>query len=292
MTLDDFFIGGKQAWEKEQQRKIDEAKAQEEEERRKRIEKLKSRRKEAVKPEPAATAPPPAIIPAGTFQIESLPDRYRIHDVPYRGSLYVVDWGKELLDKGNKHNQWEWIASTQSTEWKIPDLQLYHATLSTLYHHREHAVQEQKKLVDEMKNLFKTDFDPAQPFMMTSTRINYAAHWLDEVTHNVGYPSAQQHLLTLVGPDALINASSGLEEQMGVLLGSRDLAEIEKVYEWIRGGKPYLRRFYAAPERDTEKMAVLGCVKNIFSISCENSTYHRRLSRGVVVSHEIYEGAS
>ncbi len=285
MTLDDFFVDGKKAWDKELQRQEEEKRQKEEAERRKRIEKLKSRRKEAVKTEPAVTAPPPAIIPAGNFKIEILPDRYRIHEVPYRGSLYVVDWGKDLLDKGNEHTQEEWIALTQSTEWKIPDLQLYHATLSTLYRQREHAVQEQKKLVEELQQFFKTDFDfNSTYFMKTMTTSTRMEEDLDTLTHNWGYPSAQRHSLAL-------NKGKGFEGDMETLLGSRDLTEIDKVYEWI-SGKKHLWGINVVLDPAAKYEKVVDDNTKGFMICYSSFDVRKRKSRGVVVVREIFGGAS
>jgi hypothetical protein len=265
-------------------------KSKEEEERRRKIEALQARRagrKEPTATPPAAPVVPPAIVPAGHFQIESLADRYRIHDVPYQSGLYVVDWSKELLENGAVKTQQDWITATQSTEWKIPSLSLYHATLGSLYRHKDHAITEQKKLVKEMQELFKKDFDGSY-YMSTSTRIKYAASGLDQVTHDFGSPSAREHSLALVGSHAYVNSASGLEAQMEVLLGSRDLGEIENVYEWVSGRKPFLWRLAQAPAQDEERAAVLGCSGNGFDIYCY-SVGNSRPSRGVVASSSARE---
>ena len=287
MTLDDFFKGSKEAWEKAQRQIADEAKAREEEERRQKIEVLKAGRaggkKTTIIP-PAAPAVPSIVIPTGNFQIESLADRYRLHNVQYNNGVYVVDWSKELLENGATKKQQEWIAATQSTEWKIPDMQLYHATFATLYRHKDHAAKEQQKLVKELQQVFKTDFAPDKSYMTTSTRIQYAASRLDKVTHNFGYPFAQEHSLVLVGRDACVAPSSGLEAQMEVLLGSRDLAEIKTVYKWISGKNPYLWRLEQAPAQDEEQAVVLGCYSYRFNIYCDGGSDISWPSRGVVAS--------
>src|SRR3989344_1031013 len=287
MTLDDFFKGSKEAWEKAQRQIADEAKAREEEERRQKIEVLKAGRaggkKTTIIP-PAAPAVPSIVIPTGNFQIESLADRYRLHNVQYNNGVYVVDWSKELLENGATKKQQEWIAATQSTEWKIPNMRLYHATLATLYRHKDHAAKEQQKLVKELQQVFKTDFFSDKPNMTTSTRIQYAASRLDKVTHNFGYPFAQEHSLVLVGRDACVAPSSGLEAQMEVLLGSRDLAEIKTVYKWISGKNPYLWPLRQAPAQDEERAAVLGCGNGRFVIGCSYAFIDYGPSLGVVAS--------
>ncbi len=296
MSLDKFFVKDPaEAWAEELQRRAEEAKAKEEAERQQRIAELQARRGKKGK-EPAAAATPPAavlpILPAGNFKIESLADRYRIHQVQYQNGLYVVDLRKELLDEGKSHTQQEWINLTQNTEWKLADMQLYHATLAALYRQREHPVQAQKDIVAELHRLFKADFDPAKPYMSTSTRIKYAASGKDEVTHEWGYASARKKAVALVGPDTLINPSSGLEEQMDVLLGSRDLAEIENVYEWISGKKPYLLRFNQSPARDEERAAVLGSDVSRFSIVCIDDLDNGRPALGWSSSREEISGGS
>ena len=287
MTLDDFFKCSKEVWERELKRKADEAKAREEEERRQRIEVLKAGRAGGKKPTiipPAASVVSPVVVPAGNFQIESLADRYRLHHVPYNNDLYVVDWSKELLENGATKTQRDWIAATQSTEWKIPNLQLYHATLATLYRHKDHAAKEQQKLVKELQQVFKTDFAPDKPYMTTSTRIQYAASGFDNVTHYFGYPFAQKHSLALVGQNGYVDSSSGMEAQMEVLLGSCDVAEIKKVYKWVSGKKPYLWRLEQAPAQDEEQAVVLGCYSYRFNIYCDGGFDISWPSRGVVAS--------
>ena len=242
--------------------------------------------------EPAPPLPPPPVPPSpppltsfADFHIENLSDRYRMHQVQYHNSIYVVDWSKELLERGKSKTQQEWMTATQGSEWKVPNLQLYHATLRTLYQHREHPVKEQNKMVEVLRQMFKTDFEPAKPYMMTSTRIKYTARADDIVTHDVGYATARKLTVSLVGLNAWINASSGLEKQMDALLGSRDLAEIETVYEWINGKKPYFYMFNQRPKQDKERAAVLGCDDDRFNISdYDVVVIGDGPSRGVVVS--------
>ena len=238
-------------------------------------------------PPPASPPPvppgPPPLASFADFHIENLSDRYRMHQVQYHNGVYVVDWSKELLDQGKSKTQEDWITATQSSEWKVPSLQLYHATLRILYQHREHPVKDQKKMVEDMQKMFKTDFEPAKPDMRTSTRIKYAARGEDIVTHDSGYATAREMRVSLVGPNGWINASSGLEEQMDALLGSRDVAEIETVYEWISGKKPYLDRVNQKPVCDKERAAVLGCNGSRFNIN-DYIIYSVGPSRGVVAS--------
>ena len=271
MSLDKFFlVSPAEAWKKMQQEEEEKRRRTEEEERQRRIEELKARgekRTASPLPPPPASPSPPPLASSTDFHIENLPDRYRMHQVQYNNGVYVVDWSKELLDQGVSNVQQEWIEATQSTKWKIPNLQLYHATLRALYQHREHPVKEQKEVVEELRQVFKADFTPAKPYMMTSTRIKYTTDDKDIVTHDVGYVTARKLTVSLVGPNGLINASSGLEKQMDALLGSRDVAEIETVYEWMNDKKPYLYRFTQKPARDEERAAVLGCDVDGFGIN-------------------------
>ena len=99
----------------------------------------------------------------GGFHIESLPDRYRLHNVTYRNGLYQVDWSKELLDGGSSHTQEEWVELLSGNEFCMPPAPLYHATITTLYKNQD------QEFVDEIKEMFAKDFEDY--YMMTGSRI-------------------------------------------------------------------------------------------------------------------------
>ena len=279
-----------EVFEQEEARLKAERDAAEAKRRRQELEQKRAERKPRLAPANHPLPVPPSLPPltfSADFQIENLPDRYRLHHVQYNNSVYVVDWKKELLEQGAQKTQQDWITATKKSEWKIPNLQLYHATFRTLYQQREHPMKKQNKMVEVLRQMFKTDFEPAEPYMMTSTRIKYAADGQDMVTHDVGSAAARvlnvSLVVSLAGPIGWINASSGFEEQMDALLGSRDLAEIETVYNWISGKKPYLYRLNQQPARVEELAAVLRCgtsfnINGYNLINCEGS------SRGVVAS--------
>ena len=81
-------------------------------------------------------------IPTNTSVVNA-GDFWRIEGVPYRSGIYTVDLLKELLDAGNARTQDEWVAyskeSMKNKGFYVPDFQLFHSVLSTLYTNRNNA---------------------------------------------------------------------------------------------------------------------------------------------------------
>lgn len=291
MSLDDFFRVN-EVEERLRQEAEEEARRKAEEERRAKAEEIRKRRAARsgaaaapVPPAPLSPAPTPLVPPvaaAGTV-IEELPDRYRLHNLQYRNGLYTVDWGKELLENGANKTQDKWIAATQAGDWKLADQPLYFASLRHLYQNQNHAEQRQKQLVEQVRAVFKADFDPQKPYMMTSSKIKYTARGDDLVTHRFGYPDQQKIQAAMVGSDGHITARSGMSTALEALLGTGDGAEVETVGEWVTGMKAYLWRFNQKPKQDEERAVVLGCIVSRFDIVASDVLVNLRPARGVVV---------
>ena len=196
------------------------------------------------------------------FSITEDNEVYTISGIKYEGQIVTINLDKELLDNGESHTQDEWIKLTD----KLPDITIYHATLSALFANKKgpHA-----ELVKKVKKMFKKDFD-GQDYMMTSTRMKYKPKSKDEIIHNYGSQQPRIAKIDFTGPDAWIDDKSGLEKQIEAILGTNDLKEIQKVYSWF-GDKPYLWRLNAKPEQTIQGAVVLGrsVVNDGFVIGCD-----------------------
>ena len=209
------------------------------------------------------------------FSIQEDNEFYTIKGIKYEGQIVTINWDKELLDNGESHTQDEWITLTD----KLPDIAVYHATLSALLAHKKGPCAE---LVQKVKKMFKKDFDD-KDYIMTSTRMKYKPKSKDEIIHNYGSQQPRIAKIDFTGPEAWIDDKSGLEKQMEALLGTSDLKEIEKVYSWF-GDKPYLWRLNAKPEQTTQGAVVLGRYigSNGFYIFCNDYIFIRP-ARGAVI---------
>jgi len=103
------------------------------------------------------------------MRIEELSDRYRFHNVSYRGESHIVDWSKTLLNDGAKHKQEEWIELTKDKEWTLADAPLYFATFKGLCALRDTDDKSQQNLVSILKKMFRDDF--VSGWTMTSSHL-------------------------------------------------------------------------------------------------------------------------
>ncbi|MBI4017053.1 MAG: hypothetical protein HY363_05165 [Candidatus Aenigmarchaeota archaeon] len=188
------------------------------------------------------------------FVIKELKDRYVLQNVPYQGALRTVSWSRRLLDKGSEHTQDEWNVVLQGSEWKLPDATLYHATLAALYQHKDGLENE---LVEKIRLFFCKHFE--KHYLMTGSRVMYKRRGNDTVKHHL---SGDEKQVCMVGADGWVNAQSGFEDSIDAVVGTRDLLEVENVYEWISGKKAYLWRINNKPNANTERAVVLGVISD------------------------------
>src|SRR3989338_7821229 len=232
---------------------------------------------------------PNSSLPTG-ISITELDDRYVLDGISYRNGLYQVSWGKELLDGGKCYTQKDWLAlqnKGELGEYIIPDAPLYHASLFALNNAKNGS---QDQLVKKISKMFRKDF--ADFFMTTSSRVFYRANGLDEIKHMLCTDEEYSVELDFCGKDGWLNATCGFEESIDALLVTKDLAEVEDIYNWVSGKKPYLWRINDKPQQDLERCVVLGVDSNGdgFGILANGDVDNERPARGVVVGKFFSSG--
>ena len=214
------------------------------------------------------------------FSIENLNDRYRISGVSYEGRASVVDISKVFLDKGIANKQIEWIDMTREEEWKLASGPLYRAVCAALYDNRNHTNEQQRFLVNKVKQMFEKDFKESS--MMTSTRIFYNPEGVDTVVHNFGYENEREVSGNIVGENGLINEDCGFGSAIDALLGTSDCEEVKAVYSWISGKNSYFWRLNNKPKKEAVCVLVLGNSNDWFDINANDVIVSNRRARGMV----------
>ncbi|MBI2564475.1 hypothetical protein HYV79_00605 [Candidatus Woesearchaeota archaeon] len=218
----------------------------------------------------------------GNFVIEVLADRYRLHNIMYRGELYVVDWSKDFLRGGEQHSQQEWIDLTKNEEFTLPDSPLCFASMQTLFKNKEET-----NLIEQVRNYFaqtfKVEGNINRPH--TSSRAIYNPRGNDEVIHRLGYPDQYTVSTKLIGQDGYITTIKP-ENEMNTLLATQNCEEIQQVIEWISGKKPYLYRINNKPSSKEERAVVLGVDSSNYFDIADGDIDGGRPARGVVVARE------
>ena len=208
------------------------------------------------------------------FSIQ-LNDRFIISPIEYHNGFYAVACSTELLDGGEMHTQDDWIEYSQGSGWSLPSGPMYHATLAALYRERDGI---EKESIKKIKELFKKDF--ANYSMMTSTRIEYSKSGLDKVVHDLGLSDSYELKNLVAGPWCFVNDNSCFDNTIDALLGTKDLDEVEQVYEWVSGKKPYFWRLNNPDKK--ERVLVLGFGSHSFGIGAYVDIDGCEPARGVV----------
>jgi hypothetical protein len=219
------------------------------------------------------------------FSIQEDNDFYIINGVRINDEVKTVKWTKQLLDEGKPHTQDQWVEQTKDGDVRLASLPTYIATIIALYDNKNVEDQNQKDLVEKVRKMFETDFDPQKPYFMTSTRITYSAQGPDKIKHNYGYDEEPEISEEITGPHAWINQSSGLEQITEALTETSDLDNIEKAIEWVSTQKPYLWRLNSKPRQDEHRAVVLGrnVLNSRFIIYCIDDINGIRPARGAVI---------
>jgi len=214
------------------------------------------------------------------FSIKELDDRYVISPISYHNGIYKVSWSRDLLDGGKAYTQENWMEFLQenNSKWSLASGPLYHATIATLFREKDGHYQEE---IENLRNMFSEDFK--EDWMTTSTRIEYSRCKLDKVIHDYGFSGQWELDAGIVGADGYVNGSFADIDCIEAILGTRDLAEAEKAYEWVSGKKPYLWRLNQKHGTKGMRALVLGVSNfNRFFIGAYYFIYFNRPARGVV----------
>ena len=191
---------------------------------------------------------------SGEFTVQELSDRYMIGPVLCRGELYRVALSKEFLDNGQSHRQDAWVDRLQMSEWQLPSGPLMMELMTKLYEERDGQYQD---TIAEIQKKLREDFNG---WMMTSTRIHYHTARLDEVVHDYRSQDEQTIARDMTGSEGLVTPTSGFDDAIETLFGTRDLALLADVSQWVSGKKLYLRRY--TTKVDAQGTLVLGVVSN------------------------------
>lgn len=236
------------------------------------------------------------IIPKpATFSITEDDKFYTINGVKINDKIKTVKWMKQLLDEGGRHLQHEWIEKyTKGSEAKLPSLPTYMATIIALYDNKDIEDYQQKRIIEQLREMFEEDFSPNKPNMMTSTCIIYHEQGPDEIRHdykayvNNEYDEyeVREEIPVING---WINQNSEFKQIIKALTGIDDTEKIEKAIQWTTTKKPILVTLDKKPDCNTVRTAELGdCGFGTYlAIDCYDiqKNYFYKPARGVIVTN-------
>jgi hypothetical protein len=225
------------------------------------------------------------LIQENKFTITETAEAYTINKIYLLGEICTVDISKNTLANAEKLSAEKWKQYRRKTEWKYPSTQLYFSIFSALYNHRDHKDLEQKKMIEKVRKMLFSDFD--RSWMITSTTVYYeesGKNRPDTISHN--FAPRKVVKCSMIGSDAAVEETAGLEKQMEAIFGTPDCAYIKKVIEYISEKSPFLWRLNAKPLNSTEKSVSLGGGIKRFDIDAKVEEEYLFLARGVIVRRQ------
>jgi hypothetical protein len=196
---------------------------------------------------------------------------YRLHNVPFDGDLWVVDWTNKGIDsKGKRLEDWlEWLKKNEvlgkRNYWKLPDAYLYHAVAKAVYIALSHVDKKQRVLARKFADVAFKDI------LTTCTRVLYNPQGKIKLIHNYGYGGKPTVDVDYQGGSCSVKSALVTRELLKAVFGEDDKQSIIRMYEVLSGvGRAYFQLFEA--ERDVpDKQRRVGEVMFGRGISIRNS---------------------
>ena len=117
-------------------------------------------------------------------------------------------------------------------------------------------------------------------WLTTLTRVQYTPTGLDTVIHNYGLPNAVSEKINFVGPDRFIDDKKD-RKVCKALLGTDDVAEINRVYQWLNGTNACLWRKNRKPQHQVDRVARFVAYSVGADLGCDGDPDSRNSSLGV-----------
>jgi hypothetical protein len=176
------------------------------------------------------------------FSIEELPDRYRLRNIYHNRRLSDVEWGKERLDDGKKHDYHTWLRLTHDKDLKPVDSRVLGSVASALYDNRD-AIGEQGELIEKMRATIADQFtpEPTENYPLMNAKIYtkqsiYSKGDTNKVSFSVheGCSTYDCHAVESkhVHTDRI---KKGYHPHFGVLLGIEEIKQIKEIFGWLAG---------------------------------------------------------
>jgi hypothetical protein len=229
--------------------------------------------------EPTTTSP---------FRIEKTPAGYQVRNIHVNNGIVDILWGNLLPGNGKNspglHTQDDWIANPayrtiNKVVYDLPSGPEYANTLLTLYQHRDIPDTTQKKLIHELKDIFRDDFK--KYWMMTSTRTAYKPTGDDHIEHARGRSNAYAIDAAVAGANGPFTDSMTTEAKSWLEI--TNIPEFQEAIKWVTDKDTYLWRIKKPKKNPEERALVLGVIVDRFDVNADYYIGGKGPARGVAV---------
>ena len=159
-------------------------------------------------------------------------DYWTIQNVNYQGEIQNVDLSKKISILRNFNDMIEKIKKTKADDFITVSMRDTYSLFKAVYESKDKSKEEirsflKKKMKDSQLNTTTT-------IQYNKQSIFFSSRNVDEIIHNYNLPNVDNIPQKFIGPNEFVKDSNEID-LYGNLLGSKDVNEINTVFNWITG---------------------------------------------------------
>jgi len=167
----------------------------------------------------------------GESRIITSDDYWTIQNVNYQGKIQSMDLSKELLPRREFNDLMEYVKKAKVEDFIAISMRDTYSLFKAVYESKD-------KSKEEIRSFLKKKMKDSQ--LNTTTTIQYnkqsifSSRNVDEIIHDYNLPNVDNIPQKFIGPNEFVKDSNEID-LYGNLLGSKDVNEINTVFNWITG---------------------------------------------------------
>ena len=159
-------------------------------------------------------------------------DYWTIQNVNYQGKIQPLDLSKELLPRREFNDLMEYVKKAKVEDFIAISMRDTYSLFKAVYESKDKSKEEirsflKKKMKDSQLNTTTT-------IQYNKQSIFFSSRNVDEIIHNYNLPNVDNIPQKFIGPNEFVKDSNEID-LYGNLLGSKDVNEINTVFNWITG---------------------------------------------------------
>ena len=160
-------------------------------------------------------------------------DYWTIQNVNYQGKIQSMDLSKELLPRREFNDLMEYVKKAKVEDFIAISMRDTYSLFKAVYESKD-------KSKEEIRSFLKGSME--NNWLKITTVIQHRLSGKDQIIHDYSLPNQEIINQRFVGPDELVKDSNDFE-LYNHLLGSKNVNEINEIFNWITGKDLRIYRF-------------------------------------------------
>jgi len=183
------------------------------------------------------------------MEIQKTSEGYQLRRIICDGEYVNITWSDHLINKGNIISLSDAIELTEHTEFKLPSLTEYHATMLALSYLARSEDSRERMMANETREMIINDFDNEGENMMLTSSVLLFYPENPQISHGRGYDDQTISTVDLPHQDKYMETRHGL--LIKEVLGSHFPKESLGAWSTV-GYAPYIR----LPNRSNDRFVI------------------------------------